>query len=149
MFVKYSLVNFTLTTPLVVNNDTECRASFLPITVPAIRETIYACFREIETALQENLSMGELTMLRHEVLNGAKLDKLLDVVTPSDELNTSNQLYADTFKEPLFLHRGNPDVSLVNLYVKPKFDRLQGDSSQEDIDGYLAGNRTIQFLFFF
>ena len=43
------------------------------------------------------------------------------------EIYTANSLYTKNFTEPMFLHKGNRQVNLLNLYVTPKYKNHQFD----------------------
>ena len=57
---------------------------------------------------------------------------------PQQYFTTSNQDYQEIFEAPLFLHRGNPDVCLRNLFVLHRFTIERGLDSDESMDYYLA-----------
>ena len=113
-----------------------------------VEESVRRWFRELEGVLHDNYSKEGRVILRYEILNRTDLDAIKrdlaeilarlrseqDPGAPS----TSNQDYKEIFEAPLFLHRGNYEISLQNLFVPHRFTVKNGFDSAESMDEYLA-----------
>ena len=97
-------------------------------------DRIQGYFDKLERLLYVNLTAGEVVLLRQGISIESKVDDIRRDVgiikeavvkdhTPQG-IHTSNQLYIDSFTEPLFLHKNVPGtkVNLKNLFVEPRFD---------------------------
>ena len=133
-----------------------------------VEESVSQWFRKMECVLRENYSKGERVILRNEILNHMDMDGFrremeeaisgLRSAQDFDTPMTSNQNYKDIFEAPLFLHRGNTEVCLRNLFVHHRFKvakrmmngRMEMLLSQESMDDCLARfvlDRETRFLF--
>ena len=120
-----------------------------------VEEGVRRWFQELESVLRDNYSKEGRVLLRHEILNRMDFETLkrgqaemLSLLRPKQDLNTSNQDYKEIFEEPLFLHKGNPEVCLRNLFVPHRF--RGGRVTNESMDAYLARfvrDEKAQFLF--
>ena len=142
----------------------ECRKRFLKSFLekhpdfqymPQLYNAFSVCVSQLEKAVRENYSVGELSIVR-TVLAATQVvedtnyivrdsnqrlqdiqNRLYVIASPqpqtnqTSKLNTSNGKYAAMFTEALFLHRGRNDkVNLSNLFVPHKFNVEQNKRKQ-------------------
>ena len=110
-----------------------------------VEESVRQWFRDLENALNEHYSAERLDVLRHEIQSRMRMDaigrdlaEVLSLLRPKQDFTTSNQDYKDIFEAPLFLHSGNSEVCLQNLFVPHRFTVKSGFDSNESMDEYLA-----------
>ena len=110
-----------------------------------VEESVRRWFRELEGVLRDNYSKEGRVILRYEILNRTDLEaikrdltEVRSLLRPKQDFTTSNQDYKEIFEAPLFLHRGNHEISLQNLFVPHRFTVKNGFDSAESMDEYLA-----------
>ena len=127
-----------------------------------VEESVQQWFKELEIALRNNYSAEERVLLRFEIMSRIDLGEikrtLADILAqscPKQDLVTSNQYYREIFEASLFLHKGNSQVCLRNLFVHFRFTEEYINSgemllSKDSMDAYLARflqDSEKQFLF--
>lgn len=105
----------------VCSEDPECSLKNLPVD-----QIIDSILKSCDETIKANRELEQHIIIR----------RLHEERFPSD-VHFANQQYADSFVQPLFLHKDNPDspVTLKNLYVSPKCKDLKrySDECEEEI----------------
>lgn len=70
-------------------------------------------------------------------------DKIFEKEEP--KYNTSNDIYINSFKTPLFLHKKNPDVILSNLFVFQKYNDGK-DDLQERLENFIQSDSHVLII---
>ena len=70
-------------------------------------------------------------------------DKIFEKEEP--KYNTSNDIYINSFKTPLFLHKKNPDVILSNLFVFQKYNNGK-DDLQERLENFIQSDSHVLII---
>ena len=70
-------------------------------------------------------------------------DKIFEKEEP--KYNTPNDIYINSFKTPLFLHKKNPDVILSNLFVFQKYNDGK-DDLQERLENFIQSDSHVLII---
>lgn len=70
-------------------------------------------------------------------------DKIFEKEEP--KYNTSNDIYINSFKTPLFLHKKNSNVVLANLFVFQKYDDNK-DDLQKRLESFIKSDKQVLII---
>lgn len=118
---------------------------------------IYSFFKkELKSTYSDvdNTILNKQDNIAHTVRDTSKdvkdiKDKIFEKEEP--KYNTSNDIYINSFKTPLFLHKKNPDVVLSNLFVFQKYnngkdDLQECDDLQERLENFIQSDSHVLII---
>lgn len=112
---------------------------------------IYSFFKkELKSTYSDvdNTILNKQDSIAHTVRDTSKdvkdiKDKICEKKEP--KYNTSNDIYINSFKTPLFLHKKNPDVILSNLFVFQKYNDGK-DDLQERLENFIQSDSHVLII---